>query len=85
LPTLSFEGYTEHVKNGRCLLVIDGIVHDVEDFVGHNPGEKYLLEHIGKDATKLFHGGGIHAHSHAAENLLSTTRFARIEDHGPQS
>lgn len=80
------EGYTEHVKNGRCLLVIDGIVQDVEDFVGHHPGgEKYLLEHLGKDATKLFHGGGIHAHSNAAENLLSTMRFARIVDHDPQS
>lgn len=79
LPTLTFDEYAEYVKNGRNWLVIDGIVHDVEDFVGRHPGgEKYLREHIGRDATKLFHGGTIHAHSNAAENLLSTMRFARI-------
>lgn len=79
LPEWSFEDYTENVKNGRRLLVVDGVVYNVEEFVGRHPGgERYLLEHIGKDATKLFHGGGIHAHSNAAENLLSTLRFARI-------
>lgn len=88
LPVLSLEEFTVHVKNGRRLLIIDGVVHDVEEFVGHHPGgESYLLEHIGKDATRLFHGGGIHAHSNAAENLLSTMRFARIVDanHGKSS
>jgi stearoyl-CoA desaturase (delta-9 desaturase) len=81
LPVLSFEEYTEHVRIGRCLLVIDEVVHDVEDFVSRHPGgKKYLLEHVGKDASKLFFGGGIHAHSNAAENLLSTMRFARLAD-----
>lgn len=52
------------------MLVIDGVVYNVEEFVGHHPGgERYLLEHIAKDVT-LFHGGGIHAHLNAAENLL---------------
>lgn len=79
LPIWSLEQYTENVKNGRCLLVIDGVVHNLEEFVGHHPGgEKYLLEHVGKDATKFFHGGAIHAHSNAANNLLSTMRLARI-------
>lgn len=81
LPIWNFEEYTLHAKNGRYLLVIDGVVHDVEEFMSHHPGgEKYLLEYIGKDATKLFHGGAIHAHSNAAENLLSTMRLARIVD-----
>ncbi|OJJ95794.1 hypothetical protein ASPACDRAFT_81836 [Aspergillus aculeatus ATCC 16872] len=81
LPTWSLGEYTARVQNGSCLLLVDGVVYDVKEFVGKHPGgEKYLLEHLGKDATKLFHGGAIHAHSNAAENLLSTMRLARIVD-----
>ncbi|OOQ86484.1 Acyl-CoA desaturase [Penicillium brasilianum] len=79
LPVWSLERYTQKVNDGHRLLLIDGVVHDVAQFVDQHPGGKaLLLEHIGKDATRLFHGNGIHAHSNAAENLLSTMRLARI-------
>ena len=85
LPTWTFEEYVRNVERGQRLLLIDDVVNDVQDFVQHHPGgQKFLLEHLGKDATKLFHGGGIHAHSNAAENLLSTMRFARIVDSDPR-
>ncbi|KAF7590724.1 hypothetical protein BBP40_002515 [Aspergillus hancockii] len=78
LPALSLSQYTEYVRDGYSLIVIDGVAHDVSQFINHHPGGvEYLRKYVGKDATKLFHGG-IYTHSNAAENLLSTMRFARI-------
>ncbi|KAF3390304.1 Acyl-CoA desaturase [Penicillium rolfsii] len=79
LPVWGFEKYTQAVSDGRCLLLVDGVVHDATQFVDQHPGGKnFLFEQAGKDATRLFHGGAIHAHSNAAENFLSTMRLARI-------
>ncbi|KAJ5564614.1 hypothetical protein N7513_000856 [Penicillium frequentans] len=79
LPVWSDEDYTQMVNNGRSLLLVDGVVHDIAHFVDQHPGGKnFLLQNIGKDATRLFHDSAIHAHSNAAENLLSTMRLARV-------
>lgn len=61
------------------MLLVDGVVHDVAQFVDQHPsGKNFLLEHVGKDATRLFHGSAIHAYSNAAEIFLSTMWLARI-------
>jgi stearoyl-CoA desaturase (delta-9 desaturase) len=79
LPVISSEMYSRYVKDGRSFILIDGIVHDVENFLTQHPGGVKMLEsNIGKDCTAMFHGG-IYAHSNAASNLLSTMRIARIE------
>jgi stearoyl-CoA desaturase (Delta-9 desaturase) len=85
LPVLSRAQYADSVRNGHSLIVIDGVAHDVSDFISHHPGGKALLwKNIGKDVTKMFHGD-VYAHSNAATNLLSTMRFAMIVDSAGES
>ncbi|RAL64282.1 hypothetical protein DID88_002174 [Monilinia fructigena] len=61
-------------KNGRALVAVAGVIHDVTDFVKEHPGGKALITSgIGKDATAIFNGG-VYNHSNAAHNLLSTMR-----------
>jgi len=65
-------------KEGRALIAIAGIVHDVSGFIADHPGGKALISSgIGKDATAMFNGG-VYNHSNAAHNLLSTMRVGVI-------
>jgi len=69
-------------KRGRKLVVVAGVVHDVEDFVGRHPGGETLIRSgIGKDATAMFNGG-IYNHSNAAHNLLAMMRVGVIRGGG---
>ncbi|KKA27349.1 hypothetical protein TD95_003214 [Thielaviopsis punctulata] len=74
LPVLSWDAFQAEVKNGKGLVVIGGVIHDVTDFIAEHPGGKALISSaLGKDATSIFNGG-VYLHSNAAHNLLSTMR-----------
>jgi len=65
-------------KDGRKLVAIAGIVHDVSGFIADHPGGKALISSgVGKDATAMFNGG-VYNHSNGAHNLLSTMRVGVI-------
>ncbi|RDW67045.1 acyl-CoA desaturase-2 [Coleophoma crateriformis] len=74
LPVIDWDDYQAEVKNGRALIAVAGVIHDVTGFIKDHPGGKALITMgIGKDATAIFNGG-VYNHSNAAHNLLSTMR-----------
>merc|ERR1711981_186854 len=78
LPIIDWDSYQTEAKNGRALVAVAGVVHDVTDFIKDHPGGKALITSgIGKDATAIFNGG-VYNHSNAAHNLLSTMRVGVI-------
>ncbi|KAB8237673.1 hypothetical protein ETB97_008006 [Aspergillus alliaceus] len=78
LPVMEWDDYIELAQNGRGLVVIAGVVHDVTEFIKDHPGGKVMISSgIGKDATAMFNGG-VYCHSNAAHNLLSTMRVGVI-------
>lgn len=78
LPVIEFDDFKAQAKEGRSLVLISGIVHDITDFVERHPGGRALISSgIGKDATAVFNGG-VYQHSNAAHNLLATMRVAVI-------
>jgi len=75
---MEWEEYVEQAKNGRGLIAVAGVVHDITDFIKDHPGGKAMIKSgIGKDATAMFNGG-VYLHSNAAHNLLSTMRVGVI-------
>lgn len=79
LPVVKWADFVADAKNGRAVIAIGGIVHDVDDFINHHPGGKTLVSSaIGKDATAMFNGG-MYDHSNAAHNLLATMRVGILE------
>jgi len=81
LPSISWSEIQARVSHGEVLVVIDNIVHNVEDFVHEHPGGRQtLLNYIGTDATRLFNGldGSEHAHSKEARKFLQTMRVATL-------
>jgi len=84
LPAMTWEQYVSACKvDGKQLVVVDGLVHDVTRFIPTHPGGEMILKaYVGTDATATFKGRTdpvVYKHSHAAENLLSNMRIARIE------
>ncbi|KAI0009722.1 acyl-CoA desaturase 1 [Xylariaceae sp. FL0662B] len=78
LPVLDWDDFVAQSKNGKALVGIAGVIHDVTDFIKDHPGGKALISSaIGKDATAVFNGG-VYNHSNAAHNLLSTMRVGVI-------
>ncbi|KAI4603160.1 stearoyl-CoA 9-desaturase [Pestalotiopsis sp. 9143b] len=74
LPVIHWDDFVAESKNGKALVAIAGVIHDVTDFIKDHPGGKALISSaIGKDATAIFNGG-VYLHSNAAHNLLSTMR-----------
>ncbi|KAK6085769.1 delta-9 fatty acid desaturase [Seiridium cupressi] len=74
LPVIHWDDFVAEAKNGRGLVAIAGVIHDVTDFIKEHPGGKALIASaVGKDATAIFNGG-VYLHSNAAHNLLSTMR-----------
>jgi stearoyl-CoA desaturase (delta-9 desaturase) len=75
---MEWDDYESEVYNGRGLIAIAGIVHDVTDFINDHPGGKAMIKSgLGRDATAIFNGG-VYNHSNAAHNLLSTMRVGVI-------
>ena len=82
LPILSWDDFVEETRNGKALISVAGVVHDVGHFIASHPGGKALISSaIGKDATSIFNGG-VYLHSNAAHNLLSTMRVAVLRGGG---
>jgi len=82
LPIIDWDTYQEEAKNGRALVAIAGVIHDVADFIKDHPGGRALISSgIGKDATAMFNGG-VYNHSNAAHNLLSTMRVGVVRGGG---
>ena len=82
LPVCFWDNFVANSQSGKALIVIAGVIHDVTDFIKEHPSGKALISSgIGKDATTIFNGG-VHEHSNAAHNLLSTTRIGIIRGGG---
>ena len=65
---------------GEHLVVIDGIVHRVDDFMHSHPGGPKILQFWnGRDATRAFNGE-VYKHSKAARNLLTNLRVAILKE-----
>lgn len=80
LPTMTHAQLKQHVEGGAKLIVIDGTVHDVNDFMPTHPaGPALVRAFIGKDATKAFNGGSYN-HSYGARNILAKLRVAKLVD-----
>lgn len=78
LPIFTEDEVKRRVLEGASLLIIDGLVHDVCEFLPEHPGGEALLKsYLGKDATTAFHGG-VYGHGSAATNLLGTLRVGRV-------
>ncbi|KAF2098779.1 acyl-CoA desaturase [Rhizodiscina lignyota] len=78
LPVMEWDDYVDQCNNGRGLIAVGGVVHDVTAFIKEHPGGKAMISSgIGKDATAMFNGG-VYMHSNAAHNLLSTMRVGVI-------
>ena len=68
------------VADGEKLIVIDGIVHKIDDFVSMHPGGAKILEFWnGRDATNAFNGE-VYKHSKGARNLLAHFRVAKLNE-----
>jgi stearoyl-CoA desaturase (delta-9 desaturase) len=80
LPLMEWEEYLEKVRQGRSLVVIAGVVHDVGEFVREHPGgQMFIKSGIGKDATATFNGG-IHNRdlSQLQRDFFRSTDFRQI-------
>jgi len=65
-------------ETGDMWIIIDGLVHNVNEWAGDHPGGRALLDaFVGKDATRAFNGG-VYSHSNAGRNMLSQLRVGRV-------
>jgi len=83
LPEWNWTEIKQKIQRGAQLVVVEGLVHDVSNFVKSHPGGEILLRSaIGTDATARFNGkqthGETYKHSTAARHLLTTFRVARL-------
>jgi len=77
LPVLTWDDFTEACKT-RQLIVVGGMIHDVESFADQHPGGKaFIKRYLGRDATSAFFGG-VYDHSNGAANLLAQYRVGVI-------
>jgi len=84
LPIWMMSDVTKALFAGEKVIVIDNVVYDISRFVDIHPGGQVIMSYLGTDASSVFHGdGGIHLHSNAAINLLSTMRLARYVEKSP--
>lgn len=80
LSTMDWETVSKRVAEGEKLIVIDGLVHKVDDFMSMHPGGSRILEFwAGRDATQAFNGE-VYKHSKGARNLLAHLRVAKLTE-----
>lgn len=78
LSTMSWATVAKRVEQGETLIVIDNVVHKIDDFVSMHPGGSKILEFWnGRDATNAFNGE-VYKHSKGARNLLAHFRIAKL-------
>merc|ERR1711981_1237546 len=46
LPIIDWDSYQTEAKNGRALVAVAGVVHDVTDFIKDHPGGKALITSV---------------------------------------
>lgn len=81
-----FQALVHQPTRPRYLLVLDGIVYDVENFLTEHPGGRsILLSSLGRDCSDVYNGKEpdsqfhmLHAHSKFALSRLETMRVARL-------
>ncbi|KAK9680175.1 stearoyl-CoA 9-desaturase [Basidiobolus ranarum] len=80
LPAYTQKQFQHRIATQNCKwVIVDGIIHDVEDFIHDHPGGKALIKSfIGKDCTSAF-TGGVYDHSNGARNLLTSMRVGVIQ------
>jgi stearoyl-CoA desaturase (delta-9 desaturase) len=81
LPVMSFKEFKEKTAQGKSLVILDDIVHDVSSFVHEHPGGRQtLLNWVGTDVTRMFNGedGSTHVHSKEARKFLGPIRVAKL-------
>eukprot|EP00668_Euglena_longa_P004983 GGOE01005851.1.p1 GENE.GGOE01005851.1~~GGOE01005851.1.p1 ORF type:complete len:759 (-),score=188.25 GGOE01005851.1:447-2723(-) len=77
-PTMTKEQVEQAAREGQPLVVVEGWVHDVGEFLeGHPGGEVILTKYFGRDATTAFNGARYN-HSRAARALLAKMRIAKL-------
>lgn len=80
LSAMSWSTVNARVADGEKLVIIEGIVHKVDEFVSVHPGGTKILEFWnGRDATRAFNGE-VYRHSKGARNLLSHMRIAKLDE-----
>lgn len=78
LGSMDWTTVAKRVANGEKLVVIDNIVHKIDDFLDMHPGGRRILEFWnGRDATNAFNGE-VYKHSKGARNLLAHFRVAKL-------
>jgi stearoyl-CoA desaturase (delta-9 desaturase) len=79
LPRMQWAEFLRQANTGRCLVCIDGVVHDISGFMGEHPGGRDLLhEVLANDGTAAFYNG-FHDHSPYARRILASMRVATLE------
>lgn len=82
LPVWDRQDFNDKAKK-EGLILINGIIHNVKQFVKEHPGGQALIKaSLGKNATEAFNGA-VYAHSNAAHNLLANMRVAVLRDANP--
>lgn len=71
----------EMVEQQKLLLVVEGKVCDITEFVHQHPGGKAFIQvFIGRDATAAFRGGtGVYNHSNTARDFVERLQVAVLK------
>ncbi|KAJ3001035.1 hypothetical protein HKX48_003161, partial [Thoreauomyces humboldtii] len=85
LPVFTFDEFQTLVRGeGRQLVIIEGLIYDIEPFMDHHPGGRvFIKSSVGRDATSAFNGG-VYDHHNAARNLLQGFRFGVLNGEAPE-
>lgn len=80
LLPMSWATIASRVEDGEKLIVVEGIVHKIDEFISEHPGGARILEFWnGRDATNAFNGE-VYKHSKGARNLLAHFRIAKLQE-----
>ncbi|KJE91359.1 hypothetical protein CAOG_02503 [Capsaspora owczarzaki ATCC 30864] len=80
LPVMTLAEVKAQTGTGRSLVIMDGLVLDMTEFVTEHPGGTAILTpKVGKDITIAFNGG-VQRHSKAARNLAALMRVGRLPE-----
>ena len=91
--TMTLAEFDQKVSAGAQLVLLEGMVLDVKDFLQFHPGGQFVInKRIGYDVTNLFNGSPYsgnteeganemgHMHSNQARLLASSLAFAKISN-----
>ena len=67
------------IKEGRCLIIMNGLVYDVSEFMGKHPGGRDILsKYNGINNAEIAFYGGLHKHSNAAQRKAAELVIAKF-------